>query len=131
MSTVRRPSQDRIANVVYGSTFTRIVDVGAVTSGRLNSACALIGTMSSASTSGQTTGPPAENAYAVDPVGVEQTTPSQPQRDSGRPSTSMITSIIRSLAAFSTVASFSAQVAARTSPFRRTVTSIVIRSWTT
>ena len=43
---------------------------GETTSGRANSACALIGTTSSASTSGHTTGPPAENAYAVDPVGV-------------------------------------------------------------
>ena len=35
--------------------------------------------------------------------------PSQPHVDSGRPSTSMTTSSIRSRAAFSTVASFSAQ----------------------
>jgi len=86
--------------------------------------------MSSASTSGQTTGPPAENAYAVEPVGVEHTTPSQPQRDSGRPSTSVITSTIRSRAAFSTVASFSAQVDTMAEPSLRTVTSIVIRSST-
>ena len=77
-SKTRRPSQHSTANVVYGSTVIANVDVGAVTSGRLNSACALIGTSSSASTSGQTTGPPAENAYAVEPVGVAQTTPSQP-----------------------------------------------------
>jgi len=38
------------------------VDVGAVTSGRLKSACALIGTSNRASTSGHTTGPPPENA---------------------------------------------------------------------
>ena len=56
--------------------------------GPANRACALIGTISSASTSGQTTGPPAENAYAVEPVGVAHTTPSQPHRDSGRPSIS-------------------------------------------
>ena len=72
------------------------VDVGATTSGRANSACAAIGTSSSASTSGQTTGPPAENAYAVEPVGVAHTTPSQPKRDSGRPSTSTAISSIRS-----------------------------------
>src|SRR5207248_10072931 len=86
-SNTRRPSQHTTAEVVYGSTVTRIVDVGAVTSARLNSACALIGTSSSASTSGHTTGPPAENAYAVEPVGVAQTTPSHPYRDSRRPST--------------------------------------------
>ena len=54
-----------------GSTSTASTDWSATTtSGRANSACALIGTISSASTSGHTTGPPAENAYAVDPVGV-------------------------------------------------------------
>ena len=53
--------------VVNGSTVMEKVDVGAVITGRLNSACALIGTSSNASTSGQTTGPPAENAYAVEP----------------------------------------------------------------
>ena len=63
----------------------------------------------------------------MDPVGVANTTPSQPHRDSGRPSTSVTTSSIRSLAAFSTVASFSAQVVAATRPFTRTVTSMVMR----
>src|SRR5215467_13650033 len=77
-STARRPSQHTTAPGPYGSTVTAMVEVGAVTSARLNSVCALIGTSSSASTSGQTTGPPAENAYAVEPVGVAQTTPSQP-----------------------------------------------------
>jgi hypothetical protein len=42
----------------------------------------------------------------------------------------MITSITRSRAAFSTVASFSAHVDAMPVPLRRTVTSIVIRSST-
>src|SRR6202000_1486826 len=55
-------------------------DRGETTIGRANSAGALIGTISRASTSGHTTGPPAENAYAVEPVGVAHTTPSQPQR---------------------------------------------------
>ena len=65
----------------------------------------------------------------MDPVGVAQTTPSQAQRDSGRPSTSVTTSIIRSLATFSTLASFSAQVLVAV-PLCRTVTSMVIRSST-
>ena len=39
-------------------------------------------------TSGHITGPPAENAYAVEPVGVAHSTPSQPNADTGRPSTS-------------------------------------------
>ena len=75
-----------------------------------------MGTTSSASTSGHITGPPAEKAYAVDPVGVAMTTPSQPKVDNGRPSISTVTSSIRSRAAFSTVTSFSAQLRAITSP---------------
>ena len=110
-STVRRPSHHSTpAPSVSASTSTASTDVGATTIGRANSACALIGTISSASTPGQTTGPPAEKLYAVEPVGVAQTTPSQPQRDSGRPSTSTTTSSIRSRAAFSTLASLSANV---------------------
>ena len=81
-----------------------------MTSGRANSACALTAARRSiACTDGHTTGPPAENAYAVDPVGVAQTMPSPPQRDSGRPSTSTTTSSMRSRDAFSTVTSLSAQ----------------------
>ena len=110
------------------STSTAITEVGATTSGRAKSACALIGTSSSASTPGQTTGPPALKLYAVEPVGVAQTTPSQPQRESGRPSISTITSSIRSRAAFSTLASLRANVRAITSPSRCTDTSSVSRS---
>src|SRR6476661_3533085 len=55
-----------------------------------------------------TIGPPAEKLYAVEPVGVAQTTPSQPHRDNGRPSISTTTSSIRSRDAFSTLASLSA-----------------------
>ena len=103
---------------------------GEITIGRANSACALLGTSSSASTCGQTSGPPAENAYAVEPVGVAQITPSQPNADTGRPSTSSTTSRIRSRMLFSTVASLSAQVRASTSPLARATASIVIRSST-
>ncbi len=101
---------------MYGSTVIAKVEVGAVTSGLLNRACALIGTSSSASTSGQTTGPPAENAYAVEPVGVAHTTPSQPYRDSGRPSTSTSSSSICSRSPFSTLTSLSAQDSAISRP---------------
>ena len=103
-------------------------DVGATTIGRANSACALSGTTVSASTPGHTTGPPALKLYAVEPVGVAQTTPSQPQRDSGRPSISTTTSSIRSRAAFSTLASLSANDSQTTSPSRCTLTSSVLRS---
>src|SRR5690606_25939208 len=41
---------------------TAMTDEGPVTRGSANRACALMGTMSSASTSGHTMGPPAENA---------------------------------------------------------------------
>src|SRR6478752_5553256 len=44
---------------------------GPSTSGRAKSAWAALGTRSMASTCGQTTGPPAEKAYAVDPVGLD------------------------------------------------------------
>ncbi len=44
------------------STKGKVMGYGEVTSGRENSACAFDGTTSIASTSGHTTGPPAENA---------------------------------------------------------------------
>ena len=51
---------------------------GPTTSGRANSAWADSGITAMASTLGQITGPPAEKLYAVEPVGVETTMPSQP-----------------------------------------------------
>lgn len=61
-STVRRPSHHSTPGGMCGSTSTASTESGEVTSGLANRAWALIGTMSSASTSGHTTGPPAENA---------------------------------------------------------------------
>ena len=98
-----------------------------MTSGRANSACALSGTSSRASTSGQTIGPPAENEYAVEPVGVAHTTPSHSQRDNGRPSTSTIRSSIRSSGAFSMETSLSAQVCTTSTPLSRIRASTVMR----
>ena len=112
------------------TTSTASTESGEVTIGRANNACALIGTMSRACTSGQTIGPPAEKAYAVDPVGVAHTTPSQPHRDTGRPSTSATTSIIRPREAFSTLASLRAHSRATTAPSRTRTTSRLIRSST-
>ncbi len=66
----------------------------------------------------------------MEPVGVAMTTPSQPHRDSGRPSISTTTSSTRSRLAFSTDASLSAQSRCTTSPSMVTVTSTVIRSST-
>src|SRR5262249_4855768 len=129
-SYTRRPSQNTTARDVYGSTVIRMVDVGAVTTGRLNSVCALIGTTTSAETSGQTTGPPAEKAYAVEPVGVAHTTPSQPYRDSGRSSTSSSSSSIRARSPFSTLTSLSAHDSTTGAPRWVTVMSRVSRSST-
>ena len=53
------------------STSIATTDVGPTTIGRAKRACALSGTMHSASTCGQTMGPPALKLYAVDPVGVQ------------------------------------------------------------
>ena len=62
-SVVRRPSHHSTPRAsVRVSTSTAIIEFGEMTRGRENRAWALRGTMSSASTSGQTTGPPAENA---------------------------------------------------------------------
>ena len=58
------------------------------------------------------------------------TTPSQPKVESGRPSTSMTTSSERSRDAFSTDASFSAQVSWITSSSILTRTLSVMRSST-
>ena len=132
-SVERRPSHQTTPWVGDASIIsTTTVDVGPSTSGRANSACALSGTTSSASTPGQITGPPAENAYAVDPVGVATSTPSQAQRDSGRPSTSTSISSIRSRAAFSIDTSLIAYDDQTTSPVSqcRSVTSMVKRSST-
>ncbi len=79
MSRVRRPSHQRTPDPdVRLSTSTATVDSGPTTSERAKSVCGLSGTTSIASRLGHTMGPPAENAYAVDPVGVDTTMPSQP-----------------------------------------------------
>jgi hypothetical protein len=61
-ATVRRPSQSSTAGGPVGSTSIATSLSGEITIGRANRACALLGTSSSASTWGQTSGPPAENA---------------------------------------------------------------------
>ena len=58
------------------STRTVISEVGGSTSGRNASVCALTGVTRMVSSVGNTTGPPADRLYAVDPVGVAITTPS-------------------------------------------------------
>ena len=99
-SSVRRPShgQHRLG-AARPAPRARPPTTGATTSGRANRACALIGTTSSASTRR-----PHDRAARGERVGrragraSRTTTPSQPQRDSGRPSTSTTTSSIRSRA---------------------------------
>ena len=57
---LRRPSHHSTPELwLPSSTSTASTDVGATTIGRAKSAWALSGTMSRASTSGHTTGPPA------------------------------------------------------------------------
>ena len=130
-STERLPSHHTTPCTGEASiSSTMTIDVGPSTSGRANRAWALSGTTSSASSSGHSTGPPAENAYAVDPVGVATSTPSQAQRDSGRPSISTAISSIRSRAAFSMDTSLTANEVQITSPWSRSVTSMVKRSST-
>src|SRR5690606_35957163 len=81
-SLPRAPSQIMVPGVAERARIsTAKTDPGPTTSGRAKSACAETGTRSIASTSGHTTGPPAENACAVDPVDVAITTPSQPKAD--------------------------------------------------
>ena len=58
---VRKGSERLIASGKF-SIPTAICEVGEITSGRENKACAEIGRTTNASTCGQTTGPPVENA---------------------------------------------------------------------
>ena len=107
----------------------RIVELVPMTRGRAKTAWALLGTTRTASTAGHTIGPPALKAYAVEPVGVEHNTPSQPNAVNRSPSTSIATSRIRSREDFSSDASFRAQVRTiRPGPW--TSTSSVMRSST-
>jgi hypothetical protein len=63
---------------VYGATVTVTVEVGAVTSARLNSACALFGTSRIACTSGHTTGRRPRTRTPWSRSGWRTSTPSQP-----------------------------------------------------
>ena len=101
MSTIRSPaisSNLRIPSAAISaatdSTSITISESGDTTIGREKSACAASGKSTKALTSGQSTGPPAEKAYAVEPVGVAQMTPSQPHLESGRSSIWTKSSII-------------------------------------
>src|SRR5207302_1131664 len=59
---------------------------GGSTSGRIASVWGDTGVTTMDSTVGTTTGPPADSEYAVDPVGVDTTTPSAPYAPIGSPS---------------------------------------------
>src|SRR5690606_37454676 len=79
-SKVRRPSHPSPPLPCERSrSATATGESGATTGGRAKRACAASGTTRIASSPGHTTGPPPENAYAVEPVGVEITRPSQPK----------------------------------------------------
>jgi hypothetical protein len=92
ISNFRNPSITTCAGNDADRDSTATSDRGLTTNGFVNNACALFGTTKIASNSGHNTGPPAENAYAVEPVGVEIITPSHPNELTGRPSTSKIAS---------------------------------------
>src|SRR5215213_434391 len=126
----RRPSQNTSASWPVASTSTAMAASGLVTIGRAKSAWALLGTTRMASRSGQTIGPPAENAHAVEPVGVATSTPSHPKADTGRPSTSSTAPRTPRRGPFSRLASLRAQPRLTIRPSTRTTTSSVIRSST-
>ena len=98
-------------------------------SGRANNACAANGTNCKAFTFGHMIGPPAENAYAVEPVGVDTITPSQPNELISTSSTRMDSSTILPRSARSSVMSFSAQSSmGSVSPGSHTSTWAIMRS---
>ena len=113
----RRESAESRASLE--SIRTTISDCVDMTRVREKSAWAEIGRTTRASTSGHTTGPPAENAYAVEPVGVAQIKPSQPHLEIGRPSISKNSSTIVACS-LSTVTSLSAHPFAISCPSRIT-----------
>jgi hypothetical protein len=65
----------KVSAVSLRST-TRMVRSAGTTMGRCVSACEQMGASTVQSTEGWTMGPPADSAYAVEPVGVERMTPS-------------------------------------------------------
>ena len=79
----RWPSHHSTAGGESGRTSSARPVVPDTTIGRANNACADMGTSSIASTVGHTTGPPADHAYPVEPVGVANNTPSHPTRSGG------------------------------------------------
>ena len=77
--------------VAVGVDSIAIIALGLVTIGRANSAWALLGTTEDGLQVRPHHRAPAENAYAVDPVGLDTSTPSQPKADTGLPSISRTT----------------------------------------
>jgi hypothetical protein len=68
------------------------------------------------STVGTTTGPPAESEYAVDPVGVEITTPSAPYAPIGSPSIDTSNRTTRAKPPLCSTTSFSERQCIRSRP---------------
>jgi hypothetical protein len=98
--------------------------------GRAKSACALLGMSSSACTCGHMIGPARENAYAVEPVGVEQQHAVAAERRH-RPAVDLQHHLEDALRlCFSTDTSLSAQLRAISSPPTNATASTVIRSST-
>ena len=71
------PSTSIAGRALPGSSVSRIGSSADVTSGRLMPASGASAATITASSAGETSGPPAEYAYAVEPIEVEMTRPSQ------------------------------------------------------
>src|SRR6266700_2722876 len=97
-----------------GSTVTAAFD--GTTSGRTASVCGQIAATTMASTLGTTIGPPAESAYAVDPVGVATTMPSDEYCPTSSPSTETRSRMTRATPPLCTTASFNTIGSARLLP---------------
>ncbi|CDC14567.1 unknown [Bifidobacterium pseudocatenulatum CAG:263] len=100
-----------------------------IINGRANRAWAANGTNCNAFTFGHMIGPPAENAYAVEPVGVDTITPSQPKELISTSSTRIDSSTILPRSARSNVMSFNAQSSIGSlAPGSHTSTCAIMRS---
>src|SRR5438128_2500206 len=74
------PSQKSVVPSFTRTACTNTVLCDETTTGRNERLCGQMGVMQNASTSGLMIGPPAETLYAVDPLGVETSTPSPKYR---------------------------------------------------
>src|SRR5260370_700620 len=116
------PSNETRTSSVHGgigSTVTVACD--GTTSGRTPTGWGQIPATTIASTEGTTIGPPAESAYAVEPVGVATTMPSAEYCPTSSPSTDTRNRITRATPPLWTTASFKTPGSARVCPCRSSI----------